>query len=85
MNTFLKVLLILIAAVLLVKLLPLAFGLAVFLGVVIAIAAIVGLGAAGVVICVALGLVILLSPVWLPVLAVVGLIALWKKLSNKTA
>ena len=83
MNTFLKVLLVatltLLSLPLLSGVLGLGLGLAgALLGVIAAILS-VGLGLLGA----AIGLVFALSPIWLPVLAIVGLIALLKK-STKT-
>jgi hypothetical protein len=82
MKTFLKVLIVLLVALLALKLLPVLLGLGIALIAVLALAAVLGLGAAGVLLGLALGLVALLSPIWLPVLAIVGLVALWEKLER---
>jgi hypothetical protein len=79
MKTFLKIVLLVILAVVAVKFLPLLFG----LGCVLA-AAVVGLLAVGASAVAALfgtmfALAVLLSPIWVPVLALVGLIALIKR------
>ena len=100
MNTFfktsLKVLLVLCAAVLLLKLLPvlavpLFLALAIFLGVGGLLAGGLAVAATAVVATVlclvvaALAVVGVLSPIWVPVLAVVGVIALARKLSHRPA
>jgi hypothetical protein len=82
MKTVLKVLLIVLGSLLVLKQLPIVFGLGIGLLAVLAVAAVVGLGAAGVLICIALGFVAVFSPLWLPVLALVGLVALWKKAAS---
>lgn len=84
MKTFLKILLIVAAVLLTLKLVPVIFGLGVSLIVIVALAAVVGLGAAGVLICIGLALVAALSPIWLPVLAIVGIVALCKKARGPT-
>jgi len=76
MKTFLKIVLLVIVAVVAVKLLPLTFALGCLLA-----AAIVGLLAIGVSAIATLfgamiGLAVLLAPIWVPVLALVGLITL---------
>jgi len=96
LKTFLKVLLILAAAVLLFKLLPiLALPLFLAVGIVLAIGGVLagGLAVAATAVLVtllvalvaALALVGVLSPLWIPVLAVVGLIALGRKLFARPA
>jgi len=50
----------------------------------VAIVALVGLSLAAGLLCAGFVLALLLSPIWLPVLALVGLIALIKKLSVKS-
>ncbi len=96
MKTFLVVLLALVGAVVAVKLLPLALVPVIFVlglllliggllvgGVAAAVAAVlallVGLLAGG------LALVVVLAPIWIPVLAVVGLIALIKRVNARSA
>ena len=79
MKTFLKILLILVAALLVLKLLPLIFGLAIGLIVMVAIAGALGLSAVGVFLCFAITLVAVLAPIWIPVLVIMGLVALWRK------
>ena len=79
MKTFLKVVLLVIAALIAVKFLPHLFALGWLLA-----AAIVGLLAIGASVAAAMfgamiALVVLLAPIWVPVLALVGLIALIKR------
>lgn len=83
MNTFLKVLLVALVACLIIKISPLLF-VAALAGVIVAAV----LGALGVsllaVLCgILLGLVIALSPIWIPVLVVIGLVSLFRE--NKPA
>lgn len=95
MKTFFKVLLVLIAAVLVIKLLPvlLVIGGVGVGGLLLAgcllIAAVgvlgaVGLSVAAAVLVVALVLGVALSPIWVPIAVVVGIIGLVKKTSNRT-
>ena len=85
MKTFLMVLLILIAAVVAVKLLPFLFALLCVCGACVAVVALIGVSLAAGLLCAGLVLALVLSPIWLPVLALVGLIALIKKLGAKRA
>ena len=85
MKTFLKILLIAVAAVVAVKLLPLALALAGVLAACVGVVAAVGVSLAAGVLCVGLLLALVLSPIWLPVLALVGVIALIKKTGAKPA
>ena len=78
-KTFLKVLLCLVVLVVAVKLLPLTLGLGLALGVVLAIATALGLSALAILASAAIGLITLLAPIWLPVLALIGLIALLRR------
>lgn len=90
MKTFLKVLLFVLLGLLAIKLLPFVLfpvvvagaGLLLAVGLAFAgIAAVAGIGVAVVVALVALLVVLLtvLSPIWIPVLAIVGLIALIRR------
>ena len=85
MKTFLKVLLLVIAAIVAVKLLPIAFVVGCAAAVLVAALAILGVSLAAVVIVGSLVVAALLSPIWLPVLAVVGIVALCKRLSRPAA
>ena len=96
MKTFLIVLLALVGAVIAVKLLPLAFAPVIFvLGLLLLIGGLLVGGAAATIAAVlallvsllmgGLVLLVILSPIWIPVLAIVGLIALIKRLSAQSA
>ena len=96
MKTFLKVLLIAVLALAVLKLCPLfavpvALALAALFIVTLvlaggaSVAILVILGLAVALLGVALALVTALAPIWLPVLAVVGLIALVRRATRKTA
>ena len=96
MNTFLKVLLYVVLTLIAIKLMPLfalAFmlagaGLLVLAGLLFSgIAAIAGCGVAGltVVITALVAVIAVLSPIWIPVLIVVGIIALIRRSSRTTA
>lgn len=76
MKTFLSALLLVLLAVVALKLLPLVFGLACALGALATLVLLAGASAAAVVIAVALVGAAVLSPLWIPVLAVVGIVAL---------
>ena len=84
MKTFLKVVLLVIAAVVIVKMLPMIFGLGfLFAGAVfgfIALAASVIAALLGS----ALVVMVVLSPIWVPILAIVGIIALVKRSSGQS-
>lgn len=89
MKTFLKITLIVVLALLALKFLPvfLVGGIAGLL-----IAAVLGVVGASllvallaVLLAVALGLAFALSPIWIPVLVVMGAISLFKKLGDKPA
>jgi hypothetical protein len=79
MKTFLKVLLVVILAMVAIKLLPATFALGCILAVGLAILAAVGVSVLAIGLYVALAIVALLSPIWLPILAIVGIIALIKR------
>ena len=84
MKTFLKVVLLVIVAVIAVKLLPLTFA----VGCAFA-AMVLGLIAAGFSAVFALAggllaLTVILAPIWIPVLALIGLITLIKRANNRS-
>ena len=85
MNTFVKVLLLVVAAIVAVKLLPLTFALGCVLGLLVMGLLLLGLSLVAVTLVAGVALVSVLAPIWVPVLLVVGLIALIKKLSAKPA
>jgi len=85
MKTFLKITLIVVLALLAIKCLPLVL---VGACVGLLIAAILGALGVSLVACllaVALGFAFALSPIWIPVLIVMGAISLFKKLGDKPA
>lgn len=79
MKTFLKVLLFVILAVIAVKLLPVTLALGCILAVGIALIAAVGVSLLAGGIWVALAIVAVLSPIWVPILAIVGIIMLLRR------
>ena len=96
MKTFLFVLLALVGAVVVVHLLPLALApVIVVVGLLLLIGGLLAGGAAAIVAAVlallvgllagGLALVVILAPIWIPLLAIVGLIALIKRLNAKSA
>ncbi len=83
MKTFLKVVLLVIAAVVAVKLLPLTFAIGVVLGLGVVALAVVGVSVLAGLAALVVVLAAVLAPIWIPVLALVGLIALIRR-SNRT-
>jgi hypothetical protein len=84
MNTFLKIILFLVLAVVAIKLFPLTLALGIILALMLGSAVFVGFSVVAAVLVVALALVAALAPIWLPALVVVGVIALLKKSGAKT-
>ncbi len=85
MKTFLKVLLLVVAAIVAVKLLPVALAIGFVLMAPVALLAILGVSVAGALVGAALVVTAVLSPIWLPVLAVVGIVALCRRGGSKPA
>lgn len=85
MKTFLKVVLLVIAAVVAVKLLPLTLGLGILLGITLVALAAVGVSILALVLGLGVVLAAVLSPIWIPVLAIVGLVALVKRGNRPSA
>ena len=85
MKAFLKALLLVLAVLLLIKLLPLTLALGVGLGFGVVLVAALGVSALAALFCAVLAITAALSPIWLPVLWVVGLIALIKRCSRANA
>jgi hypothetical protein len=83
-KTFLKVLLILVLALIAIKMLPVTIALGCVLGLTLAVAAVLGVSLLAVLLGAALLAGALLTPVWLPVLMIVGLIALVKRVTRGT-
>jgi hypothetical protein len=85
MKTFLKILLSPLAIIVAVKLLPVALVLIGVLAAVAVLVAVVGVSLTAGLLGAGLLLALLLSPVWLPIMALVGVIALFKKLIARPA
>lgn len=79
MKTFLKVVFVVLAALIAIKLLPLTLALGVVLGFTVVALAAIGVSAIALFFGLAITVAAVLSPIWIPVLAVVGLIALLKR------
>jgi hypothetical protein len=79
MKTFLKVLLLLVAALVCIKLLPFALGLACASLAVLGGLALLGASLAALFVTVALLAALVLSPIWVPVLLICGLVALCRR------
>ena len=85
MKGFLKVVLLVIVALVAVKLLPLIFGLGCLLaGAVLGFIALVA-SAVAALIGSAIVVAAVLSPIWIPALAIIGIIALVKRSSHRSA
>jgi hypothetical protein len=78
MKTFLKVLLFVVLAIIAINLLPITLALGCLFAVGVALIAAVGVSVLAIGLCIALALPAVLSPIWLPMLAIVGLIMLIK-------
>ncbi len=85
MNTFLKVLLIVIATVIAVKLLPIVFGLLCGVAALLAGLGIVGVSLVALLVCAVLVVAAILSPIWLPILAIAGAVTLYRRNNNNSA
>jgi hypothetical protein len=85
MKTFLKVLLLVLVAVVAIKLLPMTIGLGFVLG--LLLVGVLALGLSLVAGLAGLGILLgaVLSPIWVPVLLIVGLIALVKRLTRRNS
>jgi hypothetical protein len=77
--------LLVVAAVVAVKLLPLTLALGFVLGLLLVGLLVLGLSLVAVVLVAAAALAAVLAPIWIPVLVILGLIALIKKVSAKPA
>ena len=84
MNSFLKIFLLVLLALVAVKLLPLTLAVGCVLGLAAAGLVIVGVSALAGMIAIAVGIVAALAPLWIPVLAIVGLMAVIKRCSRRT-
>ena len=83
MKTFLKISLIVVLALLALKVLPLVVVGAIAGLLIAAVLGLVGLSLLAALLAVALGFAFALSPIWIPVLLVMGAISLFKKLGDK--
>ena len=83
MKTLLKILLVVLAVIVAVKLLPVAMVVGCVLAGLAAVVTAVGVSLVGGVLALGLFLALVLSPIWLPVMALIGIIALFKKASAK--
>lgn len=79
MKTFLKILLIVVAVVVAVKLLPIAFIAGCVAAGLLAALAVLGVSLAALLVCAALGVAAVLSPIWVPVLAIIGIVSLYRR------
>lgn len=79
MKLFLKIVLILIVAAVALKLLPWALAVGVILAGALGVAAFMGVSLLAMLVCALLGLAVILSPIWLLALAIVGLVALVRR------
>lgn len=85
MKTFLKVLLLVLVALIAIKLLPLTIGLGFVFGLLLVGLLAAGLSLLGGVAVLALVLAAVLAPIWIPVLLLVGLVALIKRCTRRAA
>jgi len=85
MNTFLKILLVVALSILALKFLPVIF-VGAFVGLILAaILGALGLSLVALLLVVGIALALALSPIWIPVLIVMGAISLFKKLGSRPA
>ena len=85
MNTFLKIFLIVVLSLIALKFLPVIL-IGAFVGLLLAaVLGGVGLTLVALLLAVGIALAMALSPIWIPVLIVMGLISLFKKLGDKPA
>ena len=85
MKTFLKILLVAVLVVVAVKFSPVILIGAIVGLLLAAVLGAVGISLAAALLAVGIALVLALSPLWIPVLIVMGLISLFRKLGEKTA
>ncbi|MEO6244409.1 MAG: hypothetical protein ABIQ12_03155 [Opitutaceae bacterium] len=83
MNSFLKIFLLVVLVLVAIKLLPLTLAAGCVLGLAVGVLMIAGVSALAGVLAVAVGVVAALAPLWIPVLAVVGLIAVIRRLNRR--
>lgn len=84
MKAFLKILLIVVLLAIAIKLSPIAF-LAALIGLLVAaVLGVVGISLVAALLAVVIALTAALSPIWIPVLLIMGAISLFKQLSERT-
>ena len=79
MKTFWKILLIVVAVIVAIKLLPVVFFMGCLAAGLLAGLAVLGVSLAALLLCAALVVLAILSPIWIPVLAIVGVVALLRR------
>ncbi len=84
MNSFLKIFLLVVLALVAIKLLPLTLAMGCVLGLAVAGLVLVGVSALAGMLAVAVGIVAALAPLWIPVLAIAGLIAVIRRFGPRT-
>jgi hypothetical protein len=84
MNTFLKIALFLVLAIVAIKLFPLTLALGIILALALGGAIFVGFSVIAAILVVTLAAVAALAPIWLPALVVVGIVALFRKTGART-
>jgi hypothetical protein len=85
MKTFLKILLVAVLAIVALKLSPVLFVGALAGGIVALVLGALGASLVVVLLAVVVGIALALSPIWIPVLIVMGLISLFKRMNDKPA
>lgn len=85
MKTFLKIVVIVLLTLLAIKLLPVALVLGCIIAGVLGVLVALGVSVLAIVVGTLLALALLLSPIWVPVLAVVGIVMLIKRSSRTSA
>lgn len=79
MNTFVKVLLIALLVVVALKLLPFTLVLVAILGAITFAVLVAGASTLALLVCMALAASLLLAPLWIPILAVIGIVSLVRR------
>jgi hypothetical protein len=83
MNSFLKILLLVVLALVAIKLLPLTLAAGCVLGLAVGAVLLAGVSALAGVLVVTVSVVAALAPLWIPVLAIMGLVAVIRRLSRR--
>jgi hypothetical protein len=85
MKSFLKIFLLVVLALVAIKLLPLTIALGCMLALAVGGLLVVGVSAFAAVLGVAIAVVAALAPLWIPVLAIVGLVSLLRRAGRRSA